>query len=197
MNEFARLSALAKRLRETYKRGTRIVLNHMGSDPRPIPDGSRGTVVGVDDIGSIMVKWDCGRGLSLIYGEDSFRPLTQEEIAEESAPKKTREFIGRLNRDVFPQVSTEKLKAFEDAGDTWYITSGIDEKTARLIILHEEAHIGRGDHIWKPLGFLILCVYRFDSLIWLVYIIFCMDIEHCLGFKMSFRAKKYAPAAPR
>ena len=123
MNEFARLSALAKRLRETYKPGTRIVLNHMGSDPRPIPDGSRGTVVGVDDIGSIMVKWDCGRGLSLIYGEDSFRPLTQEEIAEESAPKKTREFIGRLNRDVFPQVSTEKLQAFEDTGDTWYVKS--------------------------------------------------------------------------
>ena len=123
MNEFARLGALAKRLRETYKRGTRIVLNHMGSDPRPIPDGSRGTVVGVDDIGSIMVKWDCGRGLSLIYGEDSFRPLTQEEIAEESAPKKTREFIGRLNRGVFPQVSTEKLKAFEDAGDTGYVKS--------------------------------------------------------------------------
>ena len=123
MNEFARLGALAKRLRETYKRGTRIVLNHMGSDPRPIPDGSRGTVVGVDDIGSIMVKWDCGRGLSLIYGEDSFRPLTQEEIAEESAPKKTREFIGRLNRDVFPQVSTEKLQAFEDTGDTWYVKS--------------------------------------------------------------------------
>lgn len=123
MNEFARLGALAKRLRETYKRGTRIVLNHMGSDPRPIPDGSRGTVVGVDDIGSIMVKWDCGRGLSLIYGEDSFRPLTQEEIAEESAPKKAREFIGRLNRDVFPQVSTEKLQAFEDAGDTWYVKS--------------------------------------------------------------------------
>lgn len=110
MNEFARLSALAKRLRETYKRGTRIVLNHMGSDPRPIPDGSRGTVVGVDDIGSIMVKWDCGSGLSLIYGEDSFRPLTQEEIAEESVPKKPREFIGRLNRDVFPQVSTENYK---------------------------------------------------------------------------------------
>lgn len=123
MNEFARLSALAKRLRETYKPGTRIVLNHMGSDPRPIPDGSRGTVVGVDDIGSIMVKWDCGRGLSLIYGEDSFRPLTQEEIAEESVPKKTREFIGKLNRDVFPQVSTEKLQAFEDTGDTWYVKS--------------------------------------------------------------------------
>lgn len=123
MNEFARLSALAKRLRETYKPGTRIVLNHMGSDPRPIPDGSRGTVVGVDDIGSIIVKWDCGSGLSLIYGEDSFRPLTQEEIAEESVPKKTREFIGRLNRDVFPQVSTEKLQAFEDAGDTWYVKS--------------------------------------------------------------------------
>ena len=75
MNEFARLSALAKRLRETYKPGTRIVLNHMGSDPRPIPDGSRGTVVGVDDIGSIMVAWDNGCGLSVAYGEDICRKL--------------------------------------------------------------------------------------------------------------------------
>ena len=69
---------------------------------------------------------DLSRDIVHVVGrlnEDSFRPLTQEEIAEESAPKKTREFIGRLNRDVFPQVSTEKLQAFEDAGDTWYVKS--------------------------------------------------------------------------
>ena len=52
MNEFDRLHALSKRLRETYKPGVRIELNHMCSDPQPIPDGSRGTVVAVDDIGS-------------------------------------------------------------------------------------------------------------------------------------------------
>lgn len=49
MNEFDRLPALSKRLRETYKPGVRIELNHMCSDPQPIPDGSRGTVVAVDD----------------------------------------------------------------------------------------------------------------------------------------------------
>ena len=42
MNEFDRLHALSKRLRETYKPGVRIELNHMCSDPQPIPDGSRG-----------------------------------------------------------------------------------------------------------------------------------------------------------
>ena len=93
MNEFDKLHALSKRLRETYKPGMRIELNHMCSDPQPIPDGSRGTVVAVDDIGSIMMKWDNGRSLSLIYGEDSFRILSPDEVNAERYEKKNHEFI--------------------------------------------------------------------------------------------------------
>ena len=58
MNEYDRLHALSKRLRETYKPGVRIELNHMCSDPQPIPDGSRGTVVAVDDIGYHFLQLD-------------------------------------------------------------------------------------------------------------------------------------------
>ena len=123
MNEFDRLHALSKRLRETYKPGVRIELNHMCSDPQPIPDGSRGTVVAVDDIGSIMMKWDNGRSLSLIYGEDSFRILSPDEVNAERYEKKNHEFIRKLNKDIFPQVSLDKLKVFQDSNDTWYMKS--------------------------------------------------------------------------
>ena len=43
----------------------------------------RGTVQSVDDIGQLLMKWDNGRALALIPGEDSFRRLTQEEIDRE------------------------------------------------------------------------------------------------------------------
>ncbi len=58
------------RLREKYKPGTRVELLHMDDIQAP-PAGTRGTVRGVDDIGSIMVNWDTGSSLSVVYGEDS------------------------------------------------------------------------------------------------------------------------------
>ncbi len=48
---------------------------------------------------------------------------------------------------------------------------------AEHIIAHEQAHIRRRDHWWKPLGFLLLTVYWFNPLIWLAYVLLCRDIE--------------------
>lgn len=71
-------------LREQYPEGTRIALVHMGPDPySKLQPGDRGTVKCVDDMGTIFVRWDCGSGLGLAYGEDSCRKLTEEELAEE------------------------------------------------------------------------------------------------------------------
>lgn len=59
-------------LRRKYPKGTRVELVRM-EDPQAPPAGTKGTVVGVDDIGSIMVRWDNGCGLNVAYGTDAVR----------------------------------------------------------------------------------------------------------------------------
>ena len=58
-----------ERIRKQYPAGTRIELTHMEDEQAP-PIGTTGTVVGVDDIGSIMVAWDSGGSLNVVYGTD-------------------------------------------------------------------------------------------------------------------------------
>ena len=45
------------------------------------------------------------------------------------------------------------------------------------VVAHEQAHIRRKDHWWKPLGFLLLTIYWFNPLMWLAYVLLCRDIE--------------------
>lgn len=66
-----------ERLRHRYPEGTRICLDHM-EDLCPVESGTKGTIIGVDDIGSIMVKWDNGRTLNLLPDEDQFHKIAQE-----------------------------------------------------------------------------------------------------------------------
>ena len=61
-------------LRAAFPKGTRVELVQM-NDPQAPPIGTKGTVRGVDDIGSIMVSWDNGCGLSVAYGEDICRKV--------------------------------------------------------------------------------------------------------------------------
>ncbi len=61
-------------LRKQYPIGTRVELVRMDDIQAP-PIGTKGTVRGVDDIGSIMVSWDNGSSLNVVFGEDEIRPL--------------------------------------------------------------------------------------------------------------------------
>ena len=61
-------------LRERYPKGTRVELVQMDDSQAP-PVGTKGTVRGVDDMGSIMVAWDNGCGLSVAYGADICRKV--------------------------------------------------------------------------------------------------------------------------
>lgn len=63
-----------ERIRNEYPVGSRVELVRMDDLQAP-PIGTKGTVRGVDDIGSIMVAWDNGSGLSVAYGEDICRKL--------------------------------------------------------------------------------------------------------------------------
>ena len=58
-----------------------------------------------------------------------------------------------------------------------YMPSGMAEEQATYVIAHEQAHLQRHDHWWKPFGFLLLSVYWFNPLIWVAYILLSRDIE--------------------
>ena len=85
MTEWDRLRRRAQMIKDRYPAGTRIMLLHMGNDPNPIAPNTRGTVVAVDDIGTVHCDFDNGRSLGIVPGEDTFRTLTAEEIAEEQS----------------------------------------------------------------------------------------------------------------
>ena len=69
---------LVESLRKRYPVGTRVELVRMDDVQAP-PVGTRGTVTGVDDIGSIMVAWDNGSGLNIAYGEDICKVVSDDE----------------------------------------------------------------------------------------------------------------------
>lgn len=58
-----------------------------------------------------------------------------------------------------------------------YLPFGMNEQDMEHVIAHEQAHIKRKDHWWKPLGFLILAIHWFNPLVWLGYVLLCRDIE--------------------
>lgn len=75
-----------------------------------------------------------------------------------------------------------------------YISSSMDEEQMHYVLAHEQTHLKRGDHIWKPLGYMLLSVYWFHPLVWAAYALFCRDIEFACDEKtvksMCFGDKK-------
>ncbi len=63
-----------ERVRLRYPAGCRVELVWM-DDPQAPPAGTFGTVLGVDDTGSVMVHWDNGSGLNVVYGKDICRRI--------------------------------------------------------------------------------------------------------------------------
>lgn len=60
---------------------------------------------------------------------------------------------------------------------TVYLPYGLKASHQSHIIAHERSHIRRGDHLIKPLGFIILSVHWFNPCVWVAYILLCRDIE--------------------
>ena len=74
-NQIARWAYRREYARRSYPPGTRIRLIEMPNDPNPVPVGTCGTVLAVDDAGQLLMQWDNGRSLSLLPGVDSFEVL--------------------------------------------------------------------------------------------------------------------------
>ena len=65
------------RIRKNYPPGTRVKLIRMDDFQAP-PKGTLGTVLDVDDTGSLIVRWDNGSGLHLLYGVDEYVKVQSE-----------------------------------------------------------------------------------------------------------------------
>ena len=65
---------IVERIRKQYPVGCRVELLRMDDVQAP-PIGTKGTVTGVDDTASILVNWDNGSSLNVVYGEDLCRKL--------------------------------------------------------------------------------------------------------------------------
>ena len=77
MNQFPSRETV-ERLRKEYPQGARVELISMNDPYSKLKPGDRGTVSVVDDIGTIFVRWDCGSGLGIAYGEDRVRKITDK-----------------------------------------------------------------------------------------------------------------------
>ena len=58
-----------------------------------------------------------------------------------------------------------------------YLPFNMNGQNLEHVVAHEQAHIRRKDHLWKPLGFLLLTIHWFNPLMWLAYVLLCRDIE--------------------
>ena len=67
---------IVEMVRRQYPKGCRVELVRMDDVQAP-PVGTKGTVIGVDDTASVIVKWDNGCGLNVVYGEDSCRRIEE------------------------------------------------------------------------------------------------------------------------
>ena len=65
-----------------------------------------------------------------------------------------------------------------------YLPSNLQEPHLSYVLSHEKAHVKRGDHLWKPLGFALLAIHWFNPLLWVAYVLLCRDIESACDEKV-------------
>ncbi len=110
--------------------------------------------------------WAIGVGLMLFYLALSSVLLKRRMAA--SVP---------LEKGVRTGEMVETPFVFGLVRPTIYLPSGLEDAAMRSVLAHERSHIRRLDHLWKPLGYVLLSVYWFNPLMWLAYILLCRDIE--------------------
>ena len=153
MNEWERARRQAARYKEQYPPGTRLVLLSMEDPYQPVESGTRGTVKIVDDMGQIHMHWDNGRTLVLVPGEDSFRTLTESELAKEARLKngKVADF-GDDCQIVIPKepIDCSKLGYFDELeSDCWDLVKGYLEKLGIELLPNEDGETPMSDYVAK------------------------------------------------
>ena len=123
-----------ERIREQYPAGTRVRLLSM-DDPQAPPIGTEGTVLGVDDAEHIMMSWDSGDSLNLVYGVDKFQtvPTMTDKVREQILAVRA---TGRTN-----MFDTNAVQVIADEMHFYELVVFIEEhkdKYARFILTGEQ-----------------------------------------------------------
>lgn len=129
------------------------------------------------------IIWCCGMALLLVYAVFArlrLRHMVREAVCQEGniylCDAVTAPFVLGM---ISPRI---------------YLPSGTDMEGMDYVIAHEQAHLKRRDHWWKPLGYLLLAVYWFQPLCWAAHLLFCKDIEFACDervvSKLTFEDKK-------
>ncbi len=127
----------------------------------------------VDIVSVLAIIWLIGVALMLVYSAISFIRLKKQV----SVSLRYRDNIYYCDNIETPFIlGTIRPKI--------YIPSCLEEGQIENVIMHENAHLKRKDHWWKPLGFLILAFYWFNPLVWVAYILLCRDIEKACDEKV-------------
>ena len=117
-------------------------------------------------IPALACGWAAGVGVLLVYTASTYLRL---RIRVRTAV--------RLRDNVFQSESVSSPFVFGVVKPKIYVPFNMDEDALEMVLAHEQAHIRRKDHLWKPLGFLLLTVHWFNPLMWLAYVLLCKDIE--------------------
>lgn len=116
--------------------------------------------------GGLTLVWAVGAAALLVYSAVSYLRLSRQVDTAVC-----------LRDNIYQSEKVQTPFVMGICKPRIYLSYKIEAKDAEFIIAHEEAHIRRKDHWWKPLGFLILTVYWFNPVLWLAYGLFCRDVE--------------------
>ena len=83
----------------------------------------------------------------------------------------------RLRRNIYQSERIDSPFVLGTIRPRIYLPYRMDSRDRQHVIAHEQAHLRRGDHLWKPLGFLLLTIHWFNPVMWLSYVLLCRDIE--------------------
>ena len=113
-----------------------------------------------------MLIWAVGLGIFLLYGLMSYLWLRRKVLVSINL-KDNIWICDAIGTPFILGVIRPRI----------YLPSVLEEDKFSDVIAHEQAHLRRKDHWWKPLGFMLLAVYWFNPVIWIAYILLCRDIE--------------------
>ena len=114
----------------------------------------------------LPVVWIAGFALMLLYGISGYIRLS----------RKLRTAV-ILEKNIYCTEYSGAPFVFGITKPKIYIPFHMSLRDMGYVIAHEKVHIRRKDHLWKPFGYLLLCLYWFNPFMWVAYSLLCKDIE--------------------